>query len=737
VRRRDLALSALVLALVAGATTLAQPSSGQITSLSSDRRLKPLKDLDGEFLFSPFTSSEAWKARTNNLRRQLQVALGLWPMPEATPLNAVVHGAVTREGYTVEKVYFESLPGHFVTGSLYRPTGRQGRLPAVLLPHGHWQGGRFYETPDAEFKHELVTGAERFDPSGRFPLQAAPAQLARMGVIAFIFDLEGYADSVQIPSAVAHGSKGRPKDSPAAPGLFFHAQTDSRLQSIMGLQSWNARRALDFLISLPDVDASRIGVSGASGGGTQTFILGALDPRPSVFFPMVMVGTRMQGGCTCENADYLRIGTGNVEIASLMATRPVGMTTADDWTKTMPETGFGAMQAMWKMLGAPDRVAIFPMPQFEHNYNYVSRGAMYGWMNKYLGLGQAEPIVAPEFVPLTREEASVWDAAHPKPASGEAEERRVTSWWTGVADRQMADLRPHDAASLDRYREVVGGALAVMVSRGVPGAEDVVAELGSATTSGSVSVRRGVLRQARWGEITPVVQLQPAHPNGSVVVWLDEKGTAAVVGADGGPAGAVASLLQAGATVLGIDVFGTGESAAAGAPAKNRLVEGTPFAPYTYGYNSPLIIQRTHDVLAALSYARLLATDTPVAAGSKPRVSLLGLGATAGTWAALARAAAPSLVDRAAIDTGGFRFASVGAIDDAAFLPGGAKYDDVPGFLAVAAPSPLWLAGEGPKSPAVVAAAYGATGAARALTVSPLRGPQATANAIKWLTTAN
>jgi cephalosporin-C deacetylase-like acetyl esterase len=141
------------------------------------------------------------------------------------------------------------------------------------------------ETPDKDFKHELVTGAERFDPGGRHPLQAAPAQLAKMGVIAFLIDLEGYADSVQIPSAVAHGSKGRPKDSPAAPGLFFHAQTDSRLQSIMGLQSWNARRALDFLISLPDVDPSRIGVSGASGGGTQTFILGALDPRPAVFFP--------------------------------------------------------------------------------------------------------------------------------------------------------------------------------------------------------------------------------------------------------------------------------------------------------------------------------------------------------------------------------------------------------------------------------------------------------------------
>ena len=319
-------------------------------------------------------------------------------MPEATPLNAVVHGAVTRQGYTVEKVYFESLPGHFVTGSLYRPTGRQGRLPAVLLPHGHWEHGRYMETPDKEFKHELVTGAERFDPGGRHPLQAAPAQLAKMGVIAFLFDLEGYADSVQIPSAVAHGSKGRPEDSPAAPGLFFHAQADSRLQSIMGLQSWNARRALDFLISLPDVDpVADWRQRRERRRHADVHPRRASTPRPAVFFPMVMVGTRMQGGCTCENADYLRVGTGNVEIASLMAPRPVGMTTADDWTKTMPETGFGAMQAMWKMLGAADRVAIFPMPQFDHNYNYVSRGAMYGWMNKYLGLGLEDPIVADDY----------------------------------------------------------------------------------------------------------------------------------------------------------------------------------------------------------------------------------------------------------------------------------------------------------------------------------------------------
>jgi hypothetical protein len=382
------------------------------------------------------------------------------------------------------------------------------------------------------------------------------------------------------------------------------------------------------------------------------------------------------------------------------------------------------MQAMWKMLEAADRVAIFPMPQFDHNYNYVSRGAMYGWMNKYLGLGLDDPIVADDYVPLTREETSVWDAAHPKPASGEAEERRVTSWWSSAAERQMADLRPRDGASLDRYREVVGGAVAVMVNRGVPSADDIVVDADSALLANGVYVRHGLLKQSRWGELTPFVELRPAQSTGAVTVWLNPGGTVGVLGTDGQASTAIAPLLQAGVTVVGIDVFGTGAFATGGAPVRNRLVDGTPFAPYTYGYNSPLVIQRTHDVLAALRYARSTATRT---------VSLVGLGAEAGTWAALARAAAPSLLDRAAIDTGGFRFATVNAIDDPAFLPGGAKYDDLPGFLALAAPSPLWLAGEGPKPPAVVAASYAATGSPKALTLSRATAAKAADDAVKWL----
>ena len=610
----------VVLAL-AGVVVRTQAPAALSSAVASDHRFEPPRTLRGTFMFEPPVSEEAWAARARVVRRQVQVSLGLWPLPEATPLNAVVHGRVTRDGYTVDKVFFESVPGHFVTGSLYRPTGRQGRLPAVLLPHGHWAGGRFNEAPVADVRKAIVSGAERFETGGRYPLQAAAVQLARMGVVSLLFDLEGYADSVQIPIQVAHGEPdGRPADSPAAPGLFFAADSESRLESIMGLQSWNARRALDFLASLPDVDPARLAVSGASGGGTQTFILGALDDRPVTLFPMVMVGTAMQGGCTCENADYLRIGVNNVDIAALAAPKPMGMTTADDWTKTMPETGFPGLKQLWTLLKVPDDVQIFPFPQFPHNYNYVSRGAMYAWMNRRLHLGLPEPVVEEDFVPLTRAEASVWDAGHPPPAHGESEERRVTSWWTSEEDRQLAALAPHDATSLARYREVVGGALAVMLGRDVPQGGDITPFAAVTTRPDGIEVTGGRLRQVRYGEVTPFVLLSPSRPTGDIVVWLDPAGTAAVANDDGAPTPAAAALLAKGRAVMGLDVFGTGAFLAAGAPAKNTLVKGPPIAPYTYGYNSPLIVERVHDVLAALRYARSLGNG---------QVSLVGLGADA------------------------------------------------------------------------------------------------------------
>ena len=235
--------------------------------------------------------ASAWEQRAEQVRRQILVSQGLWPLPEKTPLNPVIHGKVKREGYTIERVYFESMPGFFVTGSLYRPTGKTDKLPGVLCPHGHWRDGRFHEWTRKEVREQIVRGAERFEEGGRAPLQARCVQLARMGCVVFHWDMLGAADSQQLSVEVVHKfAKQRPEMNSSENWGLYSPQAESHLQSIMGLQTWNSIRSLDFLLSLPEIDHQRIGVTGASGGGTQTFMLCAVDPRPTVAFPAVMVG---------------------------------------------------------------------------------------------------------------------------------------------------------------------------------------------------------------------------------------------------------------------------------------------------------------------------------------------------------------------------------------------------------------------------------------------------------------
>ncbi|MBI3839762.1 MAG: acetylxylan esterase [Planctomycetia bacterium] len=694
--------------------------------LPNDKRLGPLKDLNGYFPFTPSATKEEWAKRAEQVRRRILVANGLWPMPEKTPANAVVHGKVDRDGYTVERVYLESYPGHFVTGSLYRPTGKTGKLPAVLCPHGHWPNGRFTDAGLDKTRLAISEGQERFEVGGRSPLQARCVQLARMGCVVFHYDMIGYADSVQIPFELAHGfAKQRPDfDTPSDWG-FFSTQAELRQQSIMGLQTYNSIRALDWLSELPDVDPARIGVTGASGGGTQTFVLCAIDPRPAVAFPAVMVSTAMQGGCTCENCSNLRIGTGNIEFAAMMAPRPLGMSGALDWTKDLATKGFPELKQHYAMLGAPELVMAKVMPQFGHNYNYVSREVMYHWFNKHLKLGLSEPILEEDYNPLSIAEMTVWDASHPKPASGGDYERSLLKIMTEDSDRQISALLPNDSTSLAKFREIVGGGVDVLIGRGLSPATALEYKPITELDKGQYVESASLLRNKPEEEEIPVIVLHPKKWNKRVVIWVDEAGKAGLYGSDGAPSQAVQKLLASGAAVVGLDLLYQGEFLADGKPLTlpRRVDNKREFAGYTLGYNPSLFAQRVHDILSLVSFCRTYADDTP-------EISLVAFG-PAGAWAAAARAQAGGVVARAAIDTGGFRFAKLSSISDLNFLAGGAKYGDLPGMLALGAPGDLWLAGEGTVAPAIVSAAYSATDSIDKLT----RVDRATiAAAIQWLT---
>ena len=692
-----------------------------------DRRLEPHKDLNGYFPFIVPKTKDAWEKRREELRHRVLVATGLWPMPEKTPLNPQIYGRVDREGFTVDKVYFESCPNHYVTGLLFRPKGKTGRLPAVLCPHGH--GGRLQDYGEKKIRSLLVQGAERFEASGRYPKLARCAQLARMGCVTFIFDMLGYADSVQLSRGLAHGfSKQRPEFDTKESWGFFSTQAELRMQSIMGLQTWNSIRGLDFLCTLSDVDPERIGVTGGSGGGTQTILLGAIDERPIVAFPQGMVSTAMQGGCTCENCCLLRVGTGNVELAALFAPRPQGMTAANDWTKDMMTKGYPELQQLYQLIGAKNNVTCKSMLHFPHNYNYVTRAMMYSWFNKHLKLGLPEPIVEEDYPPLTPEEYTVWDEEHPQPQGGDDYERSLIKWMAEQSDQQITALAPKDADSLAKYREVVGEAFDTITGRSLWGVGELSQRKNVLGDHGEYVEYKCLLEVKDHGEALPIVMLQPKKPrqNASVVIWVDGDGKGGLFGDDGSPRPEVRRLLAAGNAVVGADLLYQGEFLADGKLLAETPVVKNPrqYAGYTFGYNHTVFASRVHDILTVLAFAY----------EQKPRperVALVGVNGS-GPYVAAAAAQAGSAVDCVAVDTGGFRFVNLTSYRDPNFVPGPVKYGDLPALLALCSPQKLWLAGE-KKVPDIVAAAYHVEG--KDDSVTPFSGnsgqmPQA---AVDWL----
>jgi dienelactone hydrolase len=649
-----------------------------------DSRLGKPRNLNDYFPMTVPESKEEWQARRQRIREQVLVAEGLWPLPPKEPLNAVIHGKIDRDDYTIEKVFFASYPGHYVSGNLYRPKGKTGKVPGVLCPHGHWANGRFYDAGEKAAKGQISQKAETTMEGARFPLQARCAMLARMGCIVFHYDMVGNADS----QSIAHRAG------------FTDVAAELRLQSFMGLQTWNSIRALDFLLSLPEVDSKRIGVTGASGGGTQTFILCAIDDRPTVAFPAVMVSTAMQGGCICENAPYLRQGIGNVDIAAVFAPKPLGMSAANDWTKEIETKGLPELKALYKMLGAEDRVMAKAHLEFDHNYNQVSREMMYNWFNKHLDLGLKEPVVEKPFVPVPPKELSVYDEQHPRPKDAVGADR-LRDYMAETSDKQIKDLMPKDADSLKEFRRVIGTALRVMINDELPKPEELaVKEVGQRVERGDLVWRRYLIGRKGAGEQVPALGIKGKDFDGTVVVWIHPEGHASLFH-DGKLVPAAQRILDGKAAIFAPDALLTGEFGDAKMQPVEKGYEN--YAGYYYGYNRPLLAQRVHDILTAVAVAKQHEKTE--------KVHLVGFG-KAGPWVLLARGLCGDSVARTAADVDGFRFEKVASDYNEMMLPGAVKYGGLPALTALAAPGELSIHNNrGTGMGQWLKAAYGAAGA--------------------------
>lgn len=687
----------------------------------TDARSAPLKDYDGYFPWKPSDSAAEWAVRAEFVRRRILVATGLWPMPARPELKPNVHGRIERDDYSVEKVVIESFPGMYLTGLLYRPKGQAGRAPAILNPHGHWPNGRYFNHSDDALKKEISSGAESDPVGGRNPLETRCISLARQGYVVFFYDMLGYADSAPLSQALTHGfGKQRPElSSPDRWGLFS-AQSELRLINAFGLQTWNSVRALDWLLTLPDVDAKRIGVTGASGGGTQTMILTAIDDRVAAGFPAVMVSTAMQGGCTCENASLLRVDTGNIEFAALAAPRPYAMTGAQDWTVDLETKGLPELKSHYAMLGAPDKIdgKFFPFP---HNYNQPARSMMYRFFNKWLKSSTAE-YQETTYVPLTKEEAYVWTDALPKPADTVEAELSIVRAWDAEFRRQMDALVPRDAAGLDAYRRTVGGAWDVMIGRPMPKA--VVGKERSTTQVGKFQRIDGWVENTAYKEVVFGRVWQPAENPRRAVLWVSAAGSTRFGETEAELPQELQLLASKGVALAACDVFGSGRPDAAGLLVESPKVKNPrEFFGYTAGYNHTVFAKRVHDVLACIAFLK----------SEGMTVDLVGEGPGA-TWAAAAAAIAGDAVARLVVQTDGYRFATIESIGDVQLIPGAVKYGDLPGLLALSAPRPLRIAGERADGLAVVQAAYKAAGSENLLAIDDAAQPeQFLRRTLRWL----
>jgi len=299
-----------------------------------------------EGMRSSYTTPQQWKKRVKEIKAHLLEGADLKKFPKKIALNPVLGDVREFDGYTVQNVAFESLPGVYVTGSLYRPLGKSGKLPGIISPHGHGT------TPGKVGRHH---------PQSQYRF----ATLARMGAIVWAYDMVGY-------------------------GQMGEIGWDHKHPEALKLQIWNSIRGVDFLIEM-GADPSKIGATGESGGGTQTFILTALDDRIAVAAPVVMVSAHFFGGCVCESGMPIHKGsnyqTNNVEIAALAAPRPLLLVSVgNDWTLNTPEVEYPHLQHIYSLTGKKDLVENVHLPDDHHGYDDNKRKAVYPFMAKHLGL---------------------------------------------------------------------------------------------------------------------------------------------------------------------------------------------------------------------------------------------------------------------------------------------------------------------------------------------------------------
>ena len=515
----------------------------------------------------PLADPGAWDERRKKLRAAMFAAMGLFP-EKACPLEPRVVGVLKRDGYRIEKLLLQTRPDVWATANAYVPEMVKGKVPAVLVVHGHWAGARR-------------------DPV----VQARCLGLVKLGF--FVLAIDAFGAGERHPDSTAKGG-------------YHGALIGSTLwpagQTLVGLQVYDNRRAVDYLCSRPEVNGQRLGITGASGGGNQSMYAGALDERFKAVVPVCSVGNYQAylkaASCVCEVMPGALRFTEEGDVLGLVAPRALMVVSAtkDAFQFSVGEAkkSLERTKAIYKLLGVEEKLthALFESP---HAYNQPMREAMYGWMTRWLkGEGKGEPIAEPKLEIEKIEDISCFaDGKRPPgfvyPATYAAREARRL---LAASGKQANHKEAWEArAVVDRGRlhaEILGGS---------PNVKKQAARFGAAQVD---------------GDVTTVPMTLPAEPgiDLSVQVRFMQTGKAGKIPAclllhlDGGTEALkhplAAALVNAGWAVIAPDLRATGAGKPVGdavgvAPDHNS-------AEHAVWIGRPLLGQWAFDVQCLLEW---------------------------------------------------------------------------------------------------------------------------------------
>jgi dienelactone hydrolase len=295
-------------------------------------------------LASKYKDQASWEERKAQIKPELYLALQLAPLPAQPNAKPIITTKRIMDGYSVENIALEILPGVWINGSLYKPLKIKGKIPVILSPDGHWDKQRY--RPDCQIRCAMI---------------------AKMGAMAFSYDLFAWGESQ----------------------LQFKYE-DHRRSLAQTIQTLGGIRILDYVSGLKETDKDRIGISGGSGGGSHTVLMAAMDDRIKLSAPVVSMSSYFYGGCPCESGMPIYQcagGTDNVELAAMSAPHPqLIVSDGSDWTANTPQHDFPYLQKMYDYYGVQDKVENVHLPTEMHDFGINKRIALYDFLIKYFKL---------------------------------------------------------------------------------------------------------------------------------------------------------------------------------------------------------------------------------------------------------------------------------------------------------------------------------------------------------------